>query len=71
MQNWINNAFLFVISLSTSIIAVELISVNIVYKENLLCAEYNSEDRANEPVKRKISTFLGKSKDIGFYCKNL
>ena len=43
MQNSINKAFLFVIALSTSIIAVELIPVNMVKNANLLCAEYNSE----------------------------
>ena len=71
MQNSITKAFLFVIALSTSIIAVELIPVNMVNKGKLLCAEYNSEVRNKEPAKRKLSSFVGQSKDIGAYCNNL
>jgi len=71
MQNSINKAFLFVIALSTSIIAVELIPVNMVNKAKLLCADYNSETSFNEQAKRKIRRFVGQSKDIGIYCKTL
>ena len=44
MQDSINKALLFVIALSTSIIAVELVSVSRVNKLKLLCAEFNSID---------------------------
>ncbi len=71
MQNSIIKAFLFLIALSTSIIAVELIPVNMVNKGKLLCAEYNSEARNQELAKRKLRLFVGKSKDIGAYCNNL
>ena len=71
MQNSIIKAFLFLIALSTSIIAVELIPVNMVNKGKLLCAEYNSEAWNKEPAKRKLSSFVGQSKDIGTYCNNL
>ena len=71
MQNSIIKAFLFLIALSTSIIAVELIPVNMVNKGKLLCAEYNSEAWNKEPAKRKLRSFLGQSKDIGAYCNNL
>ena len=71
MQNSIIKAFLFLIALSTSIIAVELIPVNIVNKGKLLCAEYNSEAMKKEPAKRKLRSFIGQSKDIGSYCNNL
>ena len=71
MQNSIIKAFLFLIALSTSIIAVELIPVNMVNKGKLLCAEYNSEAWNKEPAKRKLSSFVGQSKDIGAYCNNL
>ena len=71
MKSSITKAFLFVIALSTSIIAVELIPVNIINKGKLLCAEYNSEARNKEPAKRKLSSFVGQSKDIGAYCNNL
>ena len=71
MQNSIIKAFLFLIALSTSIIAVELIPVNMVNKGKLLCAEYNSEARNKERAKRKLSSFVGPTKDIGAYCNNL
>ena len=71
MQNSIIKAFLFLIALSTSIIAVQFIPVNMVNKGKLLCAEYNSETRNKEPVKRKLRSFVGQSKDIGAYCNNL
>ena len=44
MRDSINKALLFVIALSTSIIAVELVSVSRVNKLKLLCAEFNSID---------------------------
>ena len=71
MKSSITKAFLFVIALSTSIIAVELIPVNIINKGKLLCAEYNSEARNKEQAKRKLSSFVGPTKDIGAYCNNL
>ena len=71
MQNSIIKAFLFLIALSTSIIAVELIPVNMVNKGKLLCAEYNSEARNKEQEERKLLSFVGKSKDIRAYCNNL
>ena len=71
MQNSITKAFLFVIALSTSIIAVELIPVNMVNKGKVLCAEYISEERSKELAKIKLSSFVGQSKDIGAYCNNL
>ncbi len=71
MQNSIIKAFLFLIALSTSIIAVELIPVNMVNKGKLLCAEYNSETRNKEQEERKLRLFVGKSKDIRAYCNNL
>ena len=71
MQNSIIKAFLFLIALSTSIIAVELIPVNIINKGKLLCAEYNSEAWNKDPAKRKLRAFVGQSKDIGAYCNNL
>ena len=55
MKSSITKALLFVIALSTSIIAVELIPVNIVNKGKLLCAEYNSEAWNKETAKRKLS----------------
>ena len=71
MKSSITKAFLILIALSTSIIAVELIPVNMVNKGKLLCAEYNSEARNKEPAKRKLSSFVGQSKNIGAYCNNL
>jgi len=71
MKSSITKAFLFVIALSTSIIAVELIPVNIINKGKLLCAEYNSEARNKEQEERKLRSFVGQSKDIGAYCNNL
>ena len=71
MPNSIIKAFLFLIALSTSIIAVELIPVNIVNKGKLLCAEYNSEAWNKETAKRKLSSFVGQSKDIGAFCNSL
>ena len=71
MKSSITKALLFVIALSTSIIAVELIPVNMVNKGKLLCAEYNSEARNKEPAKIKLSSFVGQSKDIAAYCNNL
>ena len=71
MKSSITKAFLFVIALSTSIIAVELIPVNIINKGKLLCAKYNSEARNKEQEERKLRSFVGQSKDIGAYCNNL
>ena len=71
MKSSITKALLFVIALSTSIIAVELIPVNIINKGKLLCAEYNSEARNKEQEERKLRSFVGQSKDIGAYCNNL
>ena len=71
MKSSITKALLFVIALSTSIIAVELIPVNMVNKGKLLCAEYNSEARNKEQEERKLRSFVGQSKDIGAYCNNL
>ena len=65
MKNSITKTFLFIIALSTSIIAIELIPVNIVNKAKLLCAEYNSEAWNKDPAKRKLRSFVGQSKDIG------
>ena len=47
MRDSLNKALLFVIALSTSIIAVELVSVSRVNKLKLLCAEFNSIDFNN------------------------
>ena len=47
----ITKALLFIIALSTSIIAVELVSVSRVNKLKLLCAEYNSIDFNNNDKK--------------------
>ena len=44
MRDSLNKALLFVIALSTSIIAVELVSVSRVNKLKLLCAEFKSID---------------------------
>ena len=41
MQDSITKALLFVIALSTSIIAVELIPQNIINRKKLACIEYN------------------------------
>ena len=41
MQDSITKALLFVIALSTSIIAVELIPQTIIYRKKLACIEYN------------------------------
>ena len=71
MKSSITKALLFVIALSTSIIAVELIPVNIINKGKLLCAKYNSEALNKEQEERKLRSFVGQSKDIGAYCNNL
>mgnify|MGYP001252901713 FL=1 len=47
MRDSINKALLFVIALSTSIIAVELVPVSRVNNLKLLCAEFNSIDFNN------------------------
>lgn len=72
----ITKALLFVIALSTSIIAVELVSVSRVNKLKLLCAEYNSIDfnyKENEvakfnpelnSTKAKMELLLGLRKEI-------
>ena len=73
MQDSITKALLFVIALSTSIIAVELIPVNMVNKGRLLCAEYNSvyinEDK--DKVLNKLKSFAGKYKNVNEYCNSL
>ena len=73
MQDSITKALLFVIALSTSIIAVELIPVNMVNKGRLLCAEYNSvhinEDK--DKVLNKLKSFIGKYKSVNEYCNSL
>ena len=71
MNNSITKASLFVIALSTSIIAVELIPVNMRNKAKLLCAEYNSEARSKDNAKRKLRSFVGQSQNIELYCNNL
>ena len=55
MQDSINKELLFVIALNTSIIAFELITVNMVNNRKLLCAEYNSESLYKLPSKSGYS----------------
>jgi hypothetical protein len=71
MQDSITKALLFVIALSTSIIAVELIPVNMVNKGRLLCAEYGSEIMDKDKARAKLRSFVGQRKDINVYCNNL
>ena len=73
MQDSITKAFLFVIALSTSIIAVELIPVNMVNKGKLLCAERNSEPAYNYNSKAslKLRSIVGEENDINRYCDSL
>ena len=73
MQDSITKALLFVIALSTSIIAVELIPVNMVNRGRLLCAEYNSEyiNEDKEKVLNELKSFIGKYKSVNEYCKSL
>ena len=73
MQDSITKALLFVIALSTSIIAVELIPVNIVNRGRLLCAEYNSEyiNEDKDKFSNKLKSFIGKYKSVNEYCNSL
>ena len=73
MQDSITKALLFVIALSTSIIAVELIPVNMVNKGKLLCAERNSEPAYKDSSKAllKLRSIVGKENNISRYCDNL
>ena len=73
MQDSITKALLFVIALSTSIIAVELIPVNMVNRGRLLCAEYNSENinEDKEKVLNELKSFIGKYKSVNEYCNSL
>ena len=70
MQDSITKALLFLIALSTSIIAVELIPVNMVNKGRLLCAEYNSSYE-NDKALKKLRSFVGQNKNTKVYCNNL
>ena len=73
MQDSINKAFLFVIALSTSIIAVELIPVNMVNKGKLLCAKRNSEPayKSSSKALLKLRSIVGKENNISRYCDSL
>ena len=71
MQDSITKALLFVIALGTSIIAVELIPVNMVNKGRLLCAEYNSNSFDNDKALKKLRSFVGQNKNTRIYCNNL
>ena len=73
MQDSITKALLFVIALSTSIIAVELIPVNMVNKGKLLCAEHNSEPayKASSKSLLKLRSIVGKENNISRYCDSL
>ena len=71
MQDSLTKALLFVIAFSTSIIAVELIPVNIVNKGRLLCAEYNSDYVDKDKTLNKLRSFVGQGKSIRTYCSNL
>ncbi len=73
MQDSITKAFLFVIALSTSIIAVELIPVNMVNKGKLLCAKRNSEpaDKSSSKALLKLRSIVGKENNISRYCASL
>ena len=73
MQDSITKALLFVTALSTSIIAIELVPVNMVNKGRLLCAEYASEyvDEDKVQALNKLKSFIGQRKSITLYCNNL
>ena len=73
MQDSITKAFLFVIALSTSIIAVELIPVNMVNKGKLLCAERNSETayKSSSKALLKLRSIVGEENNISRYCDSL
>ncbi len=71
MQDSIKKALLFVSALSTSIIAVELIPVNMVNKGRLLCAEYHSISFDKDKALKKLRSFIGQSKNISVYCNTL
>ena len=72
MQDSITKALLFVIALSTSIIAVELIPVNMVNRAKLLCAEYNAEPTYQYSSKalEKLLKIVGKN-NVRRYCDSL
>ena len=71
MKDSTTKALLFVIALSTSIIAVELVPVNMVNRVRLLCADYNSEVIYKELTLNKLRSFIGERKSISSYCNNL
>ena len=73
MQDSITKALLFVIALSTSIIAVELIPVNMVNKGKLLCAEKNSEPpyKYSSKAREKLMSIVGEENNISGYCESL
>ena len=79
MQNSVKKALLFVIALSTSIIAVELVPVNVINKGRLLCAEFNSlykhEDsnykEKREMALKKLKVLIGEDIDFEAYCNNI
>jgi len=73
MQDSITKALLFVIALSTSIIAIELIPVNMVNRGRLLCAEYSSEyvNQDKDKVLNKLESFIGQNKIVNEYCNSL
>ena len=86
MQDSITKALLFVIALSTSIIAVELIPQHRVNNAKLICAEWNSIktkdlspalDNKNSPVLKNIFRSgklvqIGKIKgNLDAYCESL
>ena len=73
MQDSITKALLFVIALSTSIIAVELIPVNMVNKGKLLCAERNSEPayKSSSNALLKLKSIVGEENNISRYCYSL
>ena len=73
MQDSITKALLFVIALSSSIIAVELIPVNMVNRARLLCVEYSSEyvNEDKDKVLNKLKSFVGNYKNVNEYCNIL
>ena len=71
MKDSITKALLFVIALSTSIIAVELIPVHMVNKGRLLCAEYNSNSFNKDKALKKLRSFVGKGLNTSVFCNNL
>ena len=73
MQDSITKAFLFVITLSSSIIAVELIPVNMANKGKLLCAEHNSEPayKSSSKALLKLRSIVGEENNISRYCDSL